>query len=121
MKLSTLVSRSNGRIERVRRLALWFSGSALVWGVLAGDSSAQTFRLVEATVTDVQAALASGQITCRELVQRYLDRIEAYDQTGPALNAIQYVNPAPLSEPNRWTRPLWNRVRAVHYTVFRCC
>ena len=96
MKPSTLMSRFNGRTERVRGLALWFAGSVLVWVVLAGDASAQTFRLVEATVTDVQAALASGQITCRELVQRYLDRIEAYDQSGPALNAIQYVNPRAL-------------------------
>ena len=96
MKPSTLMSRFNGRTEQVRGLALWFAGSVLVWVVLAGDASAQTFRLVEATVTDVQAALASGQITCRELVQRYLDRVEAYDQTGPTLNAIQYVNPRAL-------------------------
>ena len=38
------------------------------------------------------------QISCRELVQQYLDRIETYDQTGPALNAIQLVNPRALQE-----------------------
>jgi len=61
-------------------------------------ASAQDFQLIEATIQDVRAALTSQQITCRELVQQYLDRIEAYDAAGPALNAIQHVNPNALRE-----------------------
>ena len=61
-------------------------------------SSAQSFRLLEATIDDVQASLISGEITCRELVELYLDRIEAYDKQGPALNAVQHVNPRALEE-----------------------
>ncbi len=59
---------------------------------------AQQFDVVEATVASVQAALDGGTLTCRALVQRYFDRIAAYDQKGPALNAIQNVNPRALAE-----------------------
>ena len=73
----------------------------VVWLLVLGVTSsarAQEFRLLEATIDDVHDALASGQVSCRQLVQRYLDRVEAYDQAGPALNAVQYVNPLALQE-----------------------
>src|SRR5215467_3814973 len=35
-------------------------------------------------------------LTCRALVQMYLDRIAAYDKKGPALNAIVVTNPDAL-------------------------
>ena len=66
------------------------------WLLSPGASGAQSFQLLEATIADVHAAFGSGELTCRALVQRYIDRIEAYDQTGPALNAIQVVNPRAL-------------------------
>ena len=93
---STAIANLGRYIQRVRSLGRWLTWSLAIWLVLAGIAGAQSFRLLEATVDDVQAALATGQITCRELVQQYLDRIEAYDQTGPALNAVQYVNPRAL-------------------------
>ena len=59
----------------------------------SGDASAfQLFRTGEATITDIHAALKARTLTCRGLVQMYLDRIEAYDKKGPALNAIVTVN-----------------------------
>ena len=64
-------------------------------------ASAQEFQLVEATIDGVHAALTSGQISCQDIVQRYQDRIDAYDQTGPALNAVQTVNPGALREAAR--------------------
>ncbi|WP_458189077.1 amidase [Haladaptatus sp. NG-WS-4] len=51
------------------------------------------FNLLEATVDDVHEAYESGELTCRELVESYLDRIEAYDENGPEINAIINVNP----------------------------
>lgn len=59
------------------------------------------FRLLEATIDDVHAALKSGQITCRRLVEWYLQRIDAYNQSGPALNAVQNVNPRAREEADR--------------------
>jgi Asp-tRNA(Asn)/Glu-tRNA(Gln) amidotransferase A subunit family amidase len=50
----------------------------------------------EATVSGIHAALAAGTVTCVQVVQAHLRRIEAYDDRGPALKAIISVNPAAL-------------------------
>ncbi|HCJ57580.1 MAG TPA: amidase [Clostridiaceae bacterium] len=42
--------------------------------------------------------MLAGKLTCRQLVEYYLKRIEAYDQKGPALNSIILVNPKALEE-----------------------
>jgi len=47
----------------------------------------------EATVSDVHAAMAAGDLTARRLVDAYLERIAAYDAGGPALNAVIALNP----------------------------
>ncbi len=36
--------------------------------------------------------MRAGQLTCRSLVDRYLQRIATYDKNGPALNAIVVTN-----------------------------
>lgn len=56
-------------------------------------SGCGNFELEEATITDVHSAIVSGSLTCRQLVDHYLARIEAYDRQGPALHAIVSVNP----------------------------
>jgi len=48
--------------------------------------------LDEASVRGVHAALDSGKVTCTQVVQHYLDRIDAFDDRGPAVNAIITVN-----------------------------
>ena len=60
-----------------------------------------SFNLIETTIADVHAAYRSGDLTCRQLVQMYLDRIEAFDKDGPAINAIISVNPKALEEADR--------------------
>jgi amidase len=67
---------------------------------LLSDARGQTrsFELMEATIPQLQAALAAGTITSKELVSAYLARIEAYDQRGPTLNAISVVNSKALDE-----------------------
>ncbi|HET9425381.1 MAG TPA: amidase family protein [Gemmatimonadaceae bacterium] len=64
----------------------------------ASEAAAQraAFRIEEATISGVHAAFRSGTLTCRSLVQRYIDRIEAIDKKGPAINAIVLVNPKAL-------------------------
>ena len=69
-----------------------------LWLSMAGGSGAQDFSLMETTIDEVHAAFEAGQLTCRELVEGYLARIEAYDQAGPALNAIRLVNPRAVEE-----------------------
>lgn len=50
--------------------------------------SAAPLSLVELTISDMHAALVAGRTTTASVVQGYLDRIAAYDQQGPALNAV---------------------------------
>ncbi len=59
------------------------------------------FNVVEATIGDIHAAYKSGQLSCRQLVQIYLDRIAAFDQKGPRINAIITLNPDALKEADR--------------------
>ena len=59
------------------------------------------FNILETTIDQVHAAYKSGDLTCRQLVQMYLDRIAAYDKSGPALNAIISLNPDALTEADR--------------------
>lgn len=54
-------------------------------------SQAQNFKFVEATIDDIQYAVISGTMTCREVVSGYLDRISVFDQETK-LNAITVVN-----------------------------
>ena len=84
----------------------------LLFGVLASGAAAfvtslgaqapsprgTPFRVEEATIAQIHAAMKAGGLTCRGLVEQYLKRIEAYDKNGPALNAIVVVNPNALAE-----------------------
>ena len=59
-------------------------------------SAPKTFSLQEATVNDIQHALEFGALSAEELVQLYLERIAAYDDSGPAINSLISVNPDAL-------------------------
>ncbi len=52
-----------------------------------------SFDVVEASISEIQSALERGQVTSVEIVDAYLQRIEAYDKQGPALNSIMRINP----------------------------
>jgi Asp-tRNA(Asn)/Glu-tRNA(Gln) amidotransferase A subunit family amidase len=51
------------------------------------------FDPTETTVAAVHEAMRAGEVTSVDLVDRYLDRIDAYDRAGPALNSVVTVNP----------------------------
>ena len=46
----------------------------------------------------MHAAYKAGALTAHELVQAYLDRIDAYDKKGPTLNCIITINRRALAE-----------------------
>ena len=77
------------------RLALAF---ALAIAAAPLPLLAQAFVVEETTIAQAHAAFESGDLTCEGLVERYLARIDAYDQQGPRLNAIAVVNPRALEE-----------------------
>ncbi len=62
------------------------------------------FTLEETTIDGIEAALRSRAITCRSLVERYFQRIDAYDKNGPALNAIILINPKALDDADELDR-----------------
>lgn len=70
-------------------LALLVSAFALA------PAGQQRFSVVEATIPAMQAAMARGQVTSRQLVEQYLMRIATYEDK---LNAALAVNPAALQE-----------------------
>jgi amidase len=53
-------------------------------------------ELEEATIADLQAAMAAGQLTARRLTEMYLERIEALDRNGQALRSVIETNPDAL-------------------------
>ena len=53
------------------------------------------FSVIETTIADIHRAIRDREITCRQLVKRYLKRIETYDRSS-GLNAIVLVNPSAL-------------------------
>src|SRR5579883_1553198 len=66
--------------------------------VAAGRAEAQMSVPVEnASLVEVQEALAKGATTATALTRAYLARIEAYDKSGPALTSVREVNPDALA------------------------
>jgi amidase len=62
------------------------------------------FNVLETTIDDIHSAYKTGQLTARQLVQTYLDRIDAYNNQGPAINAIITLNSKALEEADRLDR-----------------
>src|SRR6202166_532562 len=58
----------------------------------------RSFHVMEASISDIHKAMQAGTLTCHNLVQQYLDRIQAYDKQGPAVNSMLYINPASLKQ-----------------------
>lgn len=51
------------------------------------------FELNELSIQDLQAKMVNGRYTAEKLVALYLDRIEALNKKGPAINAVIEINP----------------------------
>jgi Asp-tRNA(Asn)/Glu-tRNA(Gln) amidotransferase A subunit family amidase len=87
----------------IAALSLSLAGISVFVGRAQTPTAANTraFHLLETTIDDVQTAFQAKQLTCRALVEMYLKRIGAYDKAGPALNAVQTVNPQALREADR--------------------
>ena len=58
------------------------------------------FDVHEASIAELRTAMRDGIVTSEQLVQSYLDRIDAYDPPGTAtaLNAVVVRNPEALAE-----------------------
>ena len=56
-------------------------------------STSASFKVEEATISEIQAQLRTGQLSARELLEMHLDRITAFDKRGPCINAVIELNP----------------------------
>jgi amidase len=90
----------NRHITRRSFLGTTAAGSAvLLTGGLAtlfesAASASGGFPFVEATIPQLQAAMASGELSSRALTMGYLQRIQAFN---PTLHAVIEVNPNAIS------------------------
>ena len=80
---------------RLRKPTMLVVVCLMPWTECEADRS---FHLMEASMADIHQTMQAGTLTCHNLVQQYLDRLEAYDKQGPAVNAILYVNPRALQQ-----------------------
>lgn len=82
-------------MNRFKRIAAFLAvQTALV--IAVPTAKAAVFNLEDATISDINQAFEAGALTSETLVQLYLNRINAYDQQGPAINSLITVNPNAL-------------------------
>ena len=65
------------------------------------DAETNAFDPYEASILELQLAMATGRLTARSLTEFYLGRIGRYDQRGPALNSMAFINEQALAEAGR--------------------
>ena len=61
------------------------------------ESDTLSFSLSETTIDALQAKMKSGESSSEKITQLYLDRINAIDKQGPAINAVIELNPDAIS------------------------
>ena len=79
------------------RLAAGIATAAVLFG-LAGTASARNVEFDDATVQELEAAMASGALTSEKLVELCIARIQAYDAQGPKLHAVMQLNAKALEQ-----------------------
>ncbi len=68
------------------------------------QAAALAILLDEASVSGIHAAIDARKATCAQVIRHYLDRIEAYDDRGPGVNAIITVNPRAIETAEQMDR-----------------
>ena len=98
------------RCTLVLLLCVWLSGGFGRSGVSLAQVPAKPapFQVDEASIAETLEAIRTHRVTCRQLVERYLARIQAYDQAlhtvtslpgqRVRLNSIILINPQALAD-----------------------
>ena len=73
--------------------------------VPAVTTATQKPELLETTIAELQSALLNGEVSCRGIVEGYIERIETYDQSRN-INAITAINPNALNRADEIDRAL---------------
>lgn len=71
----------------------------------ASLNGAQSFNVVESSINDLHTALLQGQTSCKQVIEKYLARIDAYDKdnggkfpANPKLHSVLTINKNALKE-----------------------
>ncbi|MDH3441172.1 MAG: amidase family protein [Gammaproteobacteria bacterium] len=81
-------------MNRTQQRRQWITLLAIL--ALPAASLADTLDLTSATIHELNEAIDAGALTSEQLVEMSLARIAAYDDSGPAINAVLYLNPNAL-------------------------
>ena len=81
----------------VSKWAVQLAAVSTVMGSV-GPVAAAPVEFDQASITQLEAAMASGKLSSEKLVQLCLARIKAYDRQGPGLHAVMALNPDALKE-----------------------
>ena len=78
-----------------------FVALTMIASVMAAAATEhEKFDVTEASIAQTQAAIREHRISCRQVVEEYLERIRTYDQST-RLNSLVVVNPSALNEADR--------------------
>jgi amidase len=84
-------------IDRRDFLGLVAAGAAVALVRPSSAAAADNVELEEITVGELQEGMRAGRLTSRSIAEWYLQRIDAIDKRGPAINAIIELNPDALA------------------------
>jgi amidase len=81
----------------------YFRSAFLACAALLSSSAhaAARFDISEITIAETQRAIVQHRISCHQVIEQYLARIRAYDQST-RLNSLVLVNPNALAEADRF-------------------
>jgi len=92
-------------VKRRDFLKSGLAGSAAAWAISSSASANPifnpfshmlSFEWSEATISQLHAAMVSGQLTAVAITRHYLRRIQDLDRDGPKLNSVIELNPDAL-------------------------
>ena len=66
--------------------------------LLSSAGPGTSYDITEKSIADLSRAMGDGTATSRSITEAYLARIAAYDQKGPAINAMISLNPHALDD-----------------------
>ncbi len=73
------------RTAQVSRISMTVLALLVHAALAAPLQAADSFKVEEATIADIQTAISTGQTTCKQVVQSYIDRARAYNGVCTAL------------------------------------
>lgn len=79
------------------KILIPFSRAIYLAAIVLATACTPDFQVEETTITEIHAAMETGRLSAEQLVQMYLDRIEAYDKQGASINSLITINQEALS------------------------